>query len=94
MKEHADKHEAELFLKHEFGDRVNVVVLNQPTKGPADTVYQIIKKAKIKLDSEILVKDCDSFFDHEITEGNYVCVSNISEHKVLKKCLLFKANKI
>ena len=85
LKEHADKHEAELFLKHEFGDRVNVVVLNQPTKGPADTVYQIIKKAKIKLDSEILVKDCDSFFDHEITEGNYVCVSNISEHEVLKK---------
>jgi hypothetical protein len=46
-------------------------------------VYQLLTKANI--DSEFLIKDCDSFFDHEITSGNYVCVSKIQNHEVLKK---------
>ncbi len=27
----------------------------------------------------------DSYFDHDFSDGNYVCVSKISEHEVLKK---------
>ncbi len=83
LKEHDTKYDASLFLSHEFGESVRVVVLDEPTRGPADTVYQILQKASI--DGEFLVKDCDSFFEHEITEGNYICVSNISEHEILKK---------
>ena len=71
-----------------YGDLVyyyiNYVIIDKPTRGPADTVYQIIKQAGIRL-SPILIKDCDSFFEHEITDGNYVCVSNISQHEILKK---------
>jgi hypothetical protein len=34
----------------------------------------------------MLVKDCDNFFKHEVnTSGNYVCVSHIGDHDVLKK---------
>jgi hypothetical protein len=84
LKEHDEKYSASQFLKHEFGDQVNVVVLDQPTRGPADTVYQIINLADIQ-DSPIFIKDCDSFFDHVVESGNYVCVSNISQHEVLKK---------
>jgi choline kinase len=84
LKEHNDKYNASEFIKHEFGDSVNIIILNQPTQGPAATVYQIIDKVGL-FNSEILIKDCDSFFDHEITEGNYVCVSKISQHEVLKK---------
>ena len=84
LKEHNDKYNASEYIKHEFGDSVNIIILDQPTRGPADTVYQIIDKVGI-FNSEILIKDCDSFFDHEITEGNYVCVSKISQHEVLKK---------
>ena len=34
---------------------------------------------------EFLIKDCDSFFDHDYQEGNYVCVSNIRDHEILKR---------
>lgn len=84
LKEHDEKYQATEFLKYEFGDQINVIILDKPTKGPADTVYQILNKCDI-VDSPILIKDCDSFFEHEVDNGNYVCVSNISQHEVLKK---------
>jgi hypothetical protein len=84
LKEHDVKYDASKFIQHEFGDSVDVVVLDVPTKGPADTVFQIIEK--LGLYSEpIFIKDCDSFFEHDISEGNYVCVSKISDHEFLKK---------
>ena len=73
------------YIEDKFGDAVTVVILPERTTGPADTAYQIIKQANIPADSEILIKDCDSFFDHEYQEGNYVCVSSIKDHDVLKK---------
>jgi len=89
LKEHDEKYYASDFIKHEFGDKfadkVNVIVLDKVTNGPADTVYQILQKSNISDDQEFLIKDCDSFFEHEITQGNYVCVSDISEHEVLNK---------
>ena len=85
LKEHDEKYYASDFIKHEFGDKVNIVVLDKVTNGPADTVYQILQKSNISDDQEFLIKDCDSFFDHDITQGNYVCVSDISEHEVLNK---------
>lgn len=86
LKEHDDNYHATEFIKHELGSKVNVVTLPNVTKGPADTVYQIIKQSPYFDEyNEILIKDCDSFFDHEYSSGNYVCVSNIAEHEVLKK---------
>jgi bifunctional N-acetylglucosamine-1-phosphate-uridyltransferase/glucosamine-1-phosphate-acetyltransferase GlmU-like protein len=72
-------------LKDRFGDCINLVVLQQRTTGPADTVYQIIQQRDTAVDGEILIKDCDSFFNHAVTGGNYVCISKISEHAVLKR---------
>ena len=48
-------------------------------------MYEILKRANISDDKEFFIKDCDSFFDHIPTEGNYVCVSSITEHEVLKR---------
>jgi choline kinase len=84
LKEHNEQYNAVEILTHEFGDKVNIVILDEPTKGPADTVYQIINKTGLHI-SPILIKDCDSFFDHEISIGNYVCVTNIAKHESLKK---------
>lgn len=84
LKEHDKKFNASKFLNHEFGRLIDIVVLDEPTRGPADTVYQIIQRKGLS-SSEILIKDCDSFFDHEVQEGNYVCVSKISQHEILKK---------
>ena len=84
LKEHDEKFNASKFLKHEFGVLVDIVVLDEPTRGPAETVYQIIQKKGL-YSSEIFVKDCDSFFEHDVQDGNYVCISKISQHEILKK---------
>ena len=56
LKEHDEKYHATQFLKHEFGDQIQVVVLDKPTRGPADTVYQILK-TKGKEDFPFFIKD-------------------------------------
>jgi hypothetical protein len=73
------------YLAKKYGDGVRVVVLKELTQGPADTVRKIIELAGLDPAQELLVKDCDSFFDHEITPGNYICTSGIAEHEVLKR---------
>jgi len=85
LKEHQEKYNVIEQIQHEWHDNINYVIIDKPTRGPADTVYQIIKAAGIHT-SEIFIKDCDSFFEHEITkDDNYVCVSRISQHEILKK---------
>ncbi len=85
LKEHEEKYNVIKQIQHEWSDNINYVIIDKPTRGPADTVYQIIKASGIHT-SEIFIKDCDSFFEHDITEGdNYVCVSKISQHEILKK---------
>lgn len=85
LKEHDEKFEASAFLRHELGDNIDIIIIDKVTQGPADTVAHIIKKSNIDKNSSILIKDCDSFFDHDITDGNYVCVSSIAEHFILKR---------
>ena len=86
LREHDEKYHAVDYLRHEFGQELKICLIDKLTRGPADTVYQIIKSStSIDLDAELLIKDCDNFFDHKMSEGSYVCVSNISKHEVLKK---------
>ena len=85
LKEHDEVYNASDYLRHEFKDTAKICIMDKMTRGPADTVYQIIKSSNIDPDAELLIKDCDSFFDHEMSEGNYICVSNIAQHEVLKK---------
>lgn len=84
LREHNEKYNAVEILKHELGDKINIIVLDKPTSGPADTVYQMLKSTGLKF-NPILIKDCDSFFQHEVSEGNYICVTNIAKHESLKK---------
>ena len=85
LREHENKYNISKYIKDTYDKLVNIVVLEERTSGPADTVYQILKKANLPGDKEFFIKDCDSFFDHVPTEGNYVCVSSITEHEVLKR---------
>ena len=84
LKEHNDQYNTAGYIKNEYGDAIQVVILETRTTGPADTVYQILKQAELTTE-EFLIKDCDSFFDHDYQEGNYVCVSNIRDHEILKR---------
>lgn len=85
LREHENKYNISKYITDTYDKLINVVILEQRTNGPADTVYQILKQSNLSDDKEFFIKDCDSFFDHIPTEGNYVCVSSISEHKVLKR---------
>lgn len=84
LKEHAQKYNAIDYIKNEIPN-INISIIDTPTKGPADTVYQILKTIDNKDDFEFLVKDCDSFFNHNYKSGNYICTSRIDQHDVLKK---------
>ena len=85
LKQHEEKHSIIEYLTKKHNNKIKFVVLDKPTSGPAETVYKILEKANIENSKEIFVKDCDSFFDHEPQEGNYVCVSNMKDHEVLKR---------
>lgn len=85
LRQHEEEYNATKQIRSYLGDAVNIVILDSLTNGPAETVYNIIKQSGIDGSSPILVKDCDSFFSHDEDDDNYVCVSKISLHEVLKK---------
>ena len=79
-----DKHNkdfsAEKKLREAFGDQINIVILENPTSGPADTVYQGLIKGNIDRSASILIKDCDSFFDSKEIDGNAICVTSLTKN--------------
>lgn len=85
LREHEETYHATKHIRAYLGDRVNIVILDQLTRGPAETVYKIIELANIDPLSPILVKDCDSFFNHDESGDNYICISKINQHDILKK---------
>jgi len=83
---HIDEYDVVKFIRNDLGwNNIDIAVIKQPTRGPAETVFNIINNIGINPNSSILIKDCDSFFEHDDTEGNYVCTSSISDHSVLRK---------
>ena len=83
LEEHDNKFNAKEIIQRECNNQVNVVILPNITSGPACTVFEIISLAKIDISSPLLVKDCDSFFEHDVSNGNYICISKISDHNIL-----------
>jgi len=82
LQEHVEKYNAKEKINEQFHQNsVNVVVLPKVTTGPASTIYQIIEQAN--LTGEFLIKDCDSYFEHDVVNGNYVCVSKVVENEIL-----------
>ena len=84
LKEHDIKFKAVDRLRTVFGNQVEIVVLDNPTQGPADTVYQTIKKANVA--GAFLIRDCDSFFDADITDHNTIYVSSLSANSDVRNC--------
>lgn len=87
LEEHDEKYNAYEFVTKELPE-ARVVVVSEPTAGPADTVVRAIQHIFIwndDTDFEFLVKDCDSFFNHAPVSGNYVCVSNVADHETLNR---------
>ena len=82
LKEHDIRYDAKEVICRELGG-VNIVIIDSITRGPADTVNKILKS--IDRDIEFLVKDCDSFFNHDYHNGNVIYTSNIEQHLQLNR---------
>ena len=82
LKEHIDKYNAYEIVKKKFGEFVQIVVIDHLTKGPAETVFLTLEKTKN--DGSFLVRDCDSFFDFNCNDGNFVFISKLSNNKLIK----------
>jgi hypothetical protein len=80
LQEHDEKYNATEVIHRELGDNINVVILQKVTAGPAETVMKIIEMSNMDLGNELIIKDCDSYFTHEVTSGNYVCISKVQNH--------------
>jgi hypothetical protein len=85
LAEHHAAYPIDQRLQEIYGDRVEMIVLPGRTLGPADTAQQIMERVDLDSSQGLLIKDCDSFFDHNHDEGNYVCVSSVADHDVIKR---------
>ena len=75
LREHDVKFESKRILEECFGEaKVNIIILDEHTNGPAETVLRAIEQANIT--EKFLVKDCDSYFDFKFAEGNAVYTAN------------------
>jgi hypothetical protein len=59
--EHEERYGASALLKRVFGRDMEIAVLDRDTRGPADTVAQMIRRSGVS--GAIAIKDSDSFFD-------------------------------
>lgn len=84
LEKHHHEHPIIDYIQQKY-DNVDFVILPKLSQGPADTARQIIDRGNIDLQQPILIKDCDSFFEHEWHDGNYVCTSNVGEHELLRR---------
>lgn len=84
LREHVEKFNAYEYVTNEIPS-AKVMIFDQPTNGPATTVYEMLQHFKISPYANIFIKDCDSFFKMPpfFTTENVVCVSKVSENNTL-----------
>jgi hypothetical protein len=74
--EHEAKYQATDLLRLVFGPEVEVLVLERDTRGPAETVAEMIRRADVT--GAFAVKDADSFFDlAPLPDGSFVALSDV-----------------
>ena len=47
LKEHCEKYDADVILNQVFGDSIEILVLEEPTNSPTETIYKTIKNKKM-----------------------------------------------
>jgi len=78
LREHDERFDARKGLHAAFGQEVNCVILDEPTKSQSETVAQTLLRSGIN--EAFLVKDSDNFFkvSYLRQDYNYVCVASLS----------------
>ena len=84
LREHCIEFEADLVLKQAFGESIEVLILESPTKSCPETIYKTIQDLKIK--GRIIIKDTDCIVSPEtIINENFVVGMSIDESSSVKK---------
>lgn len=85
LKDHDEKYKVKEAFNRVYNNHPNVkiVVLEEETSGPAETVYEVTKN--LKDDEFIFIKDCDSFFESELKKENHVCVADLRTNLSITK---------
>lgn len=66
-------------IRKSFGNHPEIVVFNETTRGPAETVAEMIRMASVS--GPIFIKDCDSWFEtSQELFSNCVCVASLQEN--------------
>lgn len=79
LEQHNIQYQAADQLRSMFGSAVNIVILPNPTSGPAETIDQTLNQLELK--GSFLVRDCDSIFEHsDFIQGNSVYVDSLADH--------------
>jgi len=74
--EHEAKYRASELLMRVFGKDVTILVLDRDTRGPADTVAEMLRRAEVS--GAFAIKDADSFFDAApLPQGSFVALSDV-----------------
>jgi hypothetical protein len=74
--EHEAQYQATALLRRVFGENVEVLVLDRDTRGPAETVVEMIRRGNVA--GAIFIKDADSFFNPvPAPNGNFVALSDV-----------------
>ncbi len=80
LKEHEQNYDIAKGLKDNLGEEIKIIILDEPTKSQAETIYQTLKKAEIR--EPFLIKDSDNVFTLNPVEEdfNYVSYSDLQYH--------------
>lgn len=81
-----EKHLNSFPKEHEFLSKfrnVDFIILKETTNGPAETIVEAIKRKSFNMTSQLFVKDCDSFFEHDFPFKNFVCYSLVKSNRIL-----------
>jgi dTDP-glucose pyrophosphorylase len=85
LDQHDQQYEVSRVFREIFGDAVGLVVLPNPTSGPAETIYEALKRLDLGSNDSFLVHDCDSMFTHgDLVPGNVIFVDTLNEHPTLR----------
>lgn len=78
LREHDERFGAQKGLRAAFGQPVNCVILDSPTRSQSETVAATLKACE--LNEPFMVKDSDNYFEvpHLFQSHNYVCVASLS----------------
>jgi len=84
LKQHDEEYGVVKKLRECFGSNIKIAIIDEPTSGPADTVYQTIEKLNIDKNESILIKDCDGFYNTQTKFGNVIYVAKLSKHPKIR----------